>query len=83
MIPWSRPQVDSGFLRSSVTFIPHDASGKVCTSCDSGTVWATANDTENLANNWTQISGSILGSGTNSAGVMRSLEMFWPERHAR
>jgi hypothetical protein len=43
-----------------------DASGKVCSSCDSGTVWATANDTEGLANNWTQISGSILGSGSTA-----------------
>jgi hypothetical protein len=50
-----------------------DASGKVCSSCDSGTVWATAPDTEGLASNWTQISGSILGSGTNGAGVTGKL----------
>ncbi len=38
-----------------------DASGSVCSSCASGTVLATAPNSEGLANNWTQISGSILG----------------------
>jgi hypothetical protein len=43
-----------------------NANGQVCTTCDSGTVWATAPDTEGLAHNWTQISGSILGAGGGS-----------------
>lgn len=43
-----------------------NANGQVCTTCDSGTVWATAQDTEGLAHNWTQISGSILGAGGGS-----------------
>jgi len=43
-----------------------DASGQVCSTCDSGTAWATADDTEGLAKNWTQMSGSILGAGGGS-----------------
>jgi hypothetical protein len=43
-----------------------DASGNVCSSCGSGTVWAVAPDTYGLASNWTQVSGSILGSGGGS-----------------
>jgi hypothetical protein len=39
-----------------------NANGSVCDSCASGTVWATAPDSEELASHWTQISGSILGA---------------------
>jgi hypothetical protein len=42
-----------------------DASGSVGSSCASGTVVATAPDTEGLANNWTQISGSVLGASNS------------------
>jgi hypothetical protein len=42
-----------------------DANGNMCSGCDSGTVLATAPDTEGLANNWTQMSGSILGTSSS------------------